>query len=261
MAGFSFSCAALVNPVILAFPLLIGAFLLFSKRQYALLFIVCTLLLPLAWGARGLMLDADRSASGRLMENVLVGTHPDFTYLDTSEAVAAGSRFHQELASFQQDPSGELKAILERLADKPAFYAKWYFLQKPMRLWQWSIVQGYDDIYVYPVMFPAFTIQPFFRLIASFCYSLNGWLFAAAMCSVLVLASRVVRGSLEDKDTPLVTVALLFVYATVLHMALTPDPRYAAPFRPFEILLALSFVAMVHQYWNANKAEGQLQGA
>jgi hypothetical protein len=134
-------------------------------------------------------------------------------------------------------------------------------LQKPMRFWQWSIVHGVGDIYVYPVMFPAFMVQPFFRLIAAICNSLNVWLFAGAICSVLVLAARVVRSDLEDKDNPLVMVALLFVYATVLHAVLTPDPRYAAPFRPFEILLAMSFVALAHQYWHAKKAERELQDA
>jgi len=261
LAGFSFAAAALTNPAILPFPVLIGAYLLFLKRKYALLFIACTLLFPLAWGARGLMLDADRSASGRLLENVLVGMDPDFSYLDTSEAVKARLRFHEEFARFQQDPLGGTKMILDRFADKPGFYAKWYFLQKPAQLWQWSIIQGVGDIYVYPVMFPAFKIQPFFRLIASICYSLNVWLFAAAICSALVLATRVVRGSLQDKDATQVLVALVFVYATALYMILAPDPRYAAPFRPFEILMAVSFVALAHQYWNAKKAERELQDA
>jgi hypothetical protein len=162
---------------------------------------------------------------------------------------------------FQQGQFGGMHTLLDRLAEQPQLYAKWYLLQKPARFWQWSIVHGYGDIYVYPVMLPAFKIQPLFLAIASVCYSLNTWLFVAAIFSVVLLAWRCARGNLQDKEMPLVLVALLFVYATALHTVLTPDARYAAPFRPFEIMLAVSLVALAQQYWLAKKTEAKLQGA
>ncbi len=259
LAGFSFACAALINPAILPFPVLIGAFLLFSKRKYALLFLVCTVIFPLAWGMRGLLLDAEKSSSGRLMENVLAGMEPDFSYVDTPAALAARARVLEGLDRYRENQIGELQVILGRLAQQPGYYLKWYVLQKPMRFWQWSMLNKDADIYVYPVLISPFQTQPFFRAIVSICAALNVFLVSAAFAGVLVIASRAVRRQLQDKDRPLLLVTLLFVYTTVLHAVLTPDPRYATPFRPFEILLALSFLAMLHTYWQESKAERQVQ--
>ena len=92
LAGFAFAYSALVNPAILIFPLLIGAVLIFSHRKCAVLFLLCSLSFPMAWGARGAMLDSTETSSGRLMENILAGNEPDFDYTLLPEALVASSK-------------------------------------------------------------------------------------------------------------------------------------------------------------------------
>src|SRR5690606_7301559 len=119
----------------------------------------------------------------------------------------------------------------------------------PVRFWQWSIEHGDGDIYVYPVITSPFQTRTFFRAIASVCLNLNVWLMLSASCLVVVAAVKAACGRVHELGAPLVLVTLLFLYATALHTLLTPDPRYATPYRPFAILLALSFVALLHELW------------
>lgn len=245
-AGLAFAYSALINPAILLFPILVGAILIFSQRKYAVLFLLCALSLPVAWGARGVMIESGNNSSGRLMENVLAGMEPAWDYNHSPSALAAKSRVTKAMEDYRDDLPGALNFIADRIVENPRYYANWYLAQKPLRFWQWSIL-GSGDIYVYPVLVSPFETKTFFRLVVAFCHGLNLPLMIAAFCFVLVFASQVVRHRSQDQHMPLVFVVLLFVYATLLYSLLTPDPRYAIPFRPFEILLAFSLLALVHK--------------
>jgi 4-amino-4-deoxy-L-arabinose transferase-like glycosyltransferase len=253
LAGLVFAFSALVNPAILLFPVLVCAGLFFTTRKSAVIFLLCSLLLPTAWSIRGSMLETGRTTGGRLMENVLAGMEPDFDYGDSAQAKAAKTRIFAGLKSSRENSLGELNNIVDRLVQEPAFYAKWYLVDKPQQFWQWSIVHGRGDIYVYPVVFSTYQTNSFYRAMASLCVGLNLPLMFAAFGFVLVFSTRAARGKLQDDDIPLAIVTVLFVYATVLHSILTPEPRYAIPFRPFEMLLAVSMVALAHQYLRDRK--------
>lgn len=257
LAGLTFGYAALINPVILFFPVLAGLVLFSAQRKHALLFLVCALSIPLAWSLRGFTIDAAHKASSseRLMENILIGMEPDFDsyYLGDPAGHAAKNRLMEGMAKYRQDPAAELGAVFSRLSEKPAFYAQWYLLQKPVRFWQWSIGQGAGDIYVYPVLSSPFETHALYRGIASVCHGLNLLLMLAAFGLVIVVTLKAVRGGLKEHDMPLVFVTLLFVYATLLHSVLAPDARYATPFRPMEIMLALSLLALGQQKWKESR--------
>jgi 4-amino-4-deoxy-L-arabinose transferase-like glycosyltransferase len=256
LAGLVFSYAALINPSILLFPVLLAAFFVLTQRKYAVVFLLCALIVPLLWSARGALLESGRDSSGRLVENVLAGMEPQFDYVDTPAANEARSRYQARMESYQQAPLDALHAIAGELAAQPGYYLKWYLWQKPQRLWQWSML-GDGDIYVYPVNRSPFFTNPFYRVIASICHSLNTWLLVAAVGAVLLVAATGERQNPLRKSFPFVIVVLLFMYATALHMALTPDPRYATAYRPFEIMLAVSLVALLHQRWREKRTEEQ----
>ena len=251
LSGLVFAYSALINPAILLFPVVIAAVLFFSQRKFVVIFLLCALSFPVAWAARSAMLDSAKTSSGRLLENILAGTEPDFDYNFSPAALVAKSRVSAGVKQYRNDFPAALGMIVDRFTENPAFYANWYFVQKPLRFWQWSIL-GDGDIYVYPVFVSPFQTNAFFRAIVSLCYSLNIFLMAAAFCFVLVFSVKSFRHGLRDQDMPVVFITLLFVYATVLHSVLTPDPRYATPFRAFEILLALSLLAAIQEYIQKN---------
>ena len=251
-AGLVFAYSALINPAILLFPILATLLLALSQKRYAVLFLICALSLPMAWTARGMTLDEGRSSSGRLMENVFAGLDPDFDYSWTPAAIASRERVMEGVQRYKQDPEVALQMIIERLVERPTYYLRWYLLSKPVRFWQWPIF-GHGDIYVYEVIASPFERQSFYRVVVSLCYGLNPWLMATAFLSVPLILVTANRYRPQHKTVPLLLVALLFCYATGLHLLLVPDPRYATPYRPFEILLALSFIAFVHRQWYSSR--------
>lgn len=247
LGGIIFGYAALINPMILLFPVILALLLTICKRRYALLFLICALVLPAIWAARGVTLDSGRTTGERLMENVLAGMEPEFDYNDTPAVMDARARVYIGVEMYKQDRRDLVNWILGRIEEKPAMYARWYLVGKPLRFWQWPML-GNGDIYVYRVIESPFQVQPFYRAVASLCSSLNPWLMAASMCFVLVFAAILINRKPDAVDAHLALAALMFIYATSLHTALTPDPRYATPFRSFEIMLALSLLAMTLNY-------------
>lgn len=244
LSGLVFGYAALINPMILLFPILISTLLLAFHRKYAVLFLVCALVLPTSWAMRGASLESGRSSSERLMENVLAGMEPEWDYTHTPAVKEARARLASGIETYKQDPSEVVELIFTRIMTDPALYAKWYFIGKPLRFWQWSML-GEGDIYVYTPIATTFQIHPLYRGIASLCASLNPWLTGASFLYVLTFVVTQGRQGAGKREAHLTLVVAIFVYATALHTALTPDPRYATPFRPYEIMLALSFVALV----------------
>jgi hypothetical protein len=255
LAGLAFAYAALINPAILLFPPLAAAAIAFFRRKYLVIFLCCSLSLPVAWSVRSAMLESGKSTSGRLVENILAGSEPDFNYDYSANTQASRERVWAKMEQYEGDIMGALGSLVDQFSDSPAYYASWYLLQKPVRFWQWNIL-GDPDIYVYPVIASPFQTHTLYRVIISICSSLNLILMAAAFGFVLVFAVRGFRRRFQEQDVPLLLVTLLFVYATLLHSVLVPDPRYSTPFRPFEILIALTLVSIIHGRVQASRPRG-----
>ena len=263
------AAAALVNQMILGYVvLLVVWYLLRHRTRRAILFAVLALAPPALWAVR----DAEvgwtgiRSGAGRLMENVLVGSEPDFIprYKGNAgepKAVAARQRIAAEQHVFAVDPPRALNDVWQRLRSEPGRYALWY-LSKPFGFWTWSIFQGDGDVYVYPMIKAPFDRNPALRAIASVCHGLNKMIMIAAFLGVLlVFVPRAVSERIRLSTT---IVVVLFVYATAVHTVLMPDARYAVPFRPFKLILALltaRFLTDLVQQFRARAAAGNIEPA
>jgi 4-amino-4-deoxy-L-arabinose transferase-like glycosyltransferase len=244
-AGASLAAAALVNQIFLAFSVPLAVWCLLSRRSTAALMFACVALAPSTlWALRDMHIQttAGHSASGRLMENVLVGMEPDYIPRykirpDQPEAIAAWERITDGLQAYASSPRAELADITSRLTSEPGKFLLWY-ASKPSKLWTWSIVQGYGDVYVYPMVVAPFDEQVLLRVIASLCHGLNGVMMWAALGGVIVFAFKRRRSDGLSYCAGTIVLAL-FLFITVVHTLLTPDARYAVPFRPFEIILAV----------------------
>lgn len=253
-AAVAFACAALTNSMIVFFPLVLFGMILVGRGwRNATLFLLLALAPPLLWAVRDARIEAPgvKSAGGRLFENVLVGLEPDFrpSYRDTldPEAEAARDRVNEGIDLYYRDRRLAYRSVAIRISEQPLHYFFW-FLQKPAVLWRWDIAQGAGDIYIYPMVSSPFEGNAFYRIVASICAGLNPPLILAALGGALLLILSALRRTLSDQNQAYKLCGAIFLYAVVLYTVLNPDARYANPFRPFEIMMAMSFVAgIAHQ--------------
>jgi hypothetical protein len=157
-----------------------------------------------------------------------------------------------QYALFRLNPAEGGSQIAHRMLQRPLQYLAWYVIEKPRQLWGWSIRIGDGDIYVYPTVYSPFLMQPAWRAVESLCHGLNLPIMLLALASLLLACSR--RNHLSIRDTPsaggaLMAVGALLTFATLVYSALQSEPRYSIPFRPFEILLAVTSMAGLAAWW------------
>jgi hypothetical protein len=232
----------------------------------AMFFLILALMPPLLWAVRDAQIEtpAVKSAGGRLFENVLVGLEPDFkpSYRDTRDpnAEAARRRVSEGTELYYRDKGLAYRSVATRISEEPTHYFFW-FLRKPAVLWRWDIGQGAGDIYIYPMASSPFESNTFYRAAASICFGLNMPLMLAAFGSTLVLIVATFRRSAPRQNRAYQLCGVIFLYGVVVYTVLNPDARYANPFRPFEIVLAVGLVADLAQYFRKQRASARERAA
>jgi len=119
---------------------------------------------------------------------------------------------------------------------------KWYFLEKPVYLFQWSNIDG-GDIFVYPVV-----STPFSDRIA---FETMHWIFERSHLPILALAFLgciapwipTVRKIISLKtQIVLRTASLMLMFLYFIHLPFYVVGRYAIPLYPTIFLLAISTI-------------------
>lgn len=250
-AGAMFACAWLVNPLALFLPPLFAALAWRDARRPPALWMLGIFLLPvLAWTARDLALP-EGGGSDRARINLVQGSWPQYhralalaRLRDDPIARQIMAAIDGEERLIASDTAAGLSAMLRRMDDAPAYYAKWYLLQKPWLLWDWEIRIGAGGVYFLQVAHSPLDTNPPLRATARLFRVLNPLLFALAAPMALVLLTGAWRRRAWAPLAAAMT-ALVFVYVTAMHALLQAEPRYSIPYRPFELLLAASALAAI----------------
>ncbi|WP_017462686.1 hypothetical protein [Dyella ginsengisoli] len=249
-AGLAFGLAALTNAVLVPFAILLAIYMAVRKlspRRLTMTLALSALLIPGCWSMRNMQLPADASSSGRALINLVQGSRPD--YHSSFRAMADGDpeglrtyrAIQHEADVAAANPREGLSRIGARMAGAPVRYLRWY-LSKPALLWDWGIRIGQGDIYVYPTYASPFLRNPAFRILASLCWALNPLVMVLALAGCISLLWRGARKCPTSQAA-----ALLLVYVTLVHSILQAEPRYAIPYRGFEILVAgLGLHVIIH---------------
>jgi len=247
-SGLVGGLAYLVNPVVLLFPPVIAG-LLATRRQarLGLSLLLGFTLVAGAWSIRNSGLPDSASAGHRASMNLVEGSwplfldaHNDQAINEVARAIADAVREEEELMS--RDPQAGFQSMWGRFQEDPRYYLRWYLLDKPYLLWEWRIRIGWGDIYFAETRDSPFDRNSTLRAMHGFFRWSNPYLFALASLGALICLVRMVRRT--EQPFPLVVVALFFVYITAIHTVFQAEPRYSVAYRPFEILLAVSIIAV-----------------
>src|SRR5690606_19031293 len=170
-AGVAFSAAALTSMISLLFPVFVGLAMWRGKLpRAALLVVALSLLGPAAWSVRNATVDHPQGQPGRMTMNLVQGSWPQYHAAFRSQNSSPVGKsilraIDEEVQLLASTPRSGLRHMGARMARDPAYYLRWYVLEKPYLLWDWDIRVGAGDIYVLDVRHSPFTTQLVLRTI------------------------------------------------------------------------------------------------
>lgn len=234
--------AILVRPTLQYFPIFLFAlfFIYYRKVTYSSVLILIISLLPmLLWGIRNILVIGQWSDPTLMINGLYHGSFPWFMYHNIPESFGFPYQFDPQASEVYQGIGRTLEIIIERFSADPLNYLSWYLVGKQFFLWQWSIIAGQGDIFIYPTI-----ASPYYgEVVSLFTYSINKyihlfWLVGAFLGTVFVVKKIVKKESL---NFALIAISAIFLYAILIHIIVAPFPRYGIPFKiPAMIIFAIT---------------------
>lgn len=263
-AGLALGYAALVNSLMLLFPFVVAVVIaLKGNRKVALILLISALLLPSAWAlTSSSAANGSHSSAHRATMNLIQGSWPIYHSAwrarnDYESARELMDEIQAEINLASEDPRAAFEQVSRRMSLDPAGYAHWYLLEKPYLLWDWDIQLGWGGIHFLPVKSTPIERHPVLRFAHATLKRLNPAFIALAALTVLLLFTDAARG--KPISFAGLLVALFAVYVTGLHTVLQAEPRYSIPYRPAQMLLACSALAMFLAKVKHQNTEAHLQ--
>lgn len=264
LSGPAFSAAYLVNPVVAILPPVLVLTLWLSgyfstvneqARRTSTTNLLALLLVPMLmvaamWSVRGYVSvpGGAASSSDRLLANLSVGLHPDYhekwrqSILEPEKnVVVPGTVARSSYPAFFQ-------ALKNEVSDDPVGVLRWYAVGKPLQLWDWNILTGQGDIYVYDVIYSLYHVSKPALVSYSVMRVLHPWLLLFCALGLVLL----VRDRGRDQVLPLTIYATL-VSLSLVYAVTQAAPRYSIPLRPELYLGATFFLWKLSQYFQAYK--------
>ncbi len=239
ITGIGLGCALLIRPTLMYLIFfLIPAFFIFFKRTQALR-LVSFLIIGFSitygpWMVRNLVTLNAVSDSSLALFTVQVGMYPEAMYRNTPESRGAPQKFDPDFDS-NRSLSSVLKVILKRFQNEPVRYIRWYFIGKPLTFFSWkTMLLGNNDIFVYPVLTSPYHHDKTFRFTYQVMQALHWPVITCALFASIVVWFPSAHKLFSDEAIIISRFcSLLLMYFVLVHIAVTPTPRYSVPLRPF----------------------------
>lgn len=243
VVGLLIGVGALVRPVLEYLPLfLLGVFCVFSRGSVRpVLWVALSAAIPiLAWKIRNFYAIGSFSDSTLMANGLYHGSFPGFMFNGIPESFGFPYRFDPMATAVSGDVGATLAVIWERFVNSPIEYLQWYLWGKQSFLWQWGIVAGQGDIFIYP------TVKSPYYSLGDVVASRNihhllhaGWVIVGALSAIGLLFWAFVRNKVDNSIKPWLLFSLIILYAALMHAVTAPFPRYGIPFKIFLIPLCL----------------------
>jgi len=254
MSGVAASLGYLVNPLMLVPVVALAMVLAWHRRRaLAVVFIGFALIAPLGWGMRNLSHDlpSERSGDSRAWINMVQGASPEYhdAYRGTIRGDADSRIRLDRIGAAQQravlKPRTALDYVISRVAAEPGRFLKWYVVDKPLLLWDWSIRMGAGDIYVYPTYSSPFETSVVLYGWKSLAHAMNGVL-AGLVLVACVLNLLQILASRDVMDRVVVRGVVIGMLGSLVaaHVVFQAEPRYAIPYRAFQFAACAALVGM-----------------
>lgn len=260
ICGFFLGITALIRPSMEYFPLFVVFFTaLFSREalKKALLFTLFALIPIVIWKLRNVAVIGSWSDPYLMINSLYHGSFPNFMYNNDPSTFGFPYRFDPDAQKFQAGIGAALGLIWERFLVSPLQYLYWYVIGKQTYLWQWNIVAGQGDIFIYPIIMSPYTYLVDMKATHAIHHIVhNVWVVIGLFATLTILFLTSIKKI--KLNLVWIFIALFIFYAMLLHAVVAPFPRYSIPYKI--LLLPLSFYCIkesllwIDRVWKNRKA-------
>lgn len=253
LLGGLLACTALVRPTVQYFILLLALFVYFEVRQRDGGRVIGALLLGFfavfsLWMLRNILAIGALSDSTLTINTLHHGMYPGFMFNGDEKTFGFPYRFDPESGRISESVAGFLSVLFARFMESPMQYIGWY-LSKPAYLFQWSIIAGQGDAFVYPTLASPYYVNSFFSVMHTLMKSVHAGLVVMSVFGmVLPWLPRAWFDLSGYKRLALRLLSLLYIYFILVHVVGAPFPRYSIPIRPLTYILAIYCIQIAWQY-------------
>ena len=244
LAGLLFGWGYMTNETLLFLPFILGfTSVLKSVRPPVLdgkylvpvaLFISVFCIFPSAWITRSFLTVPKDAMTGynRAVQTLSHGAYPGFVH-ETIE-----KKYYPYLEDPLQPQFGSsignfVKILWQRARQRPFRYLSWYMVEKPFYFWNWDILQGQGDVFVYPVKTSIYHESPIANFKKAVMKNLHSIILLLSLLGIPVFFMRHLFCDRVSalRELP-VTLYATCLYFTILFTVFAPWPRYSIMLRP-----------------------------
>lgn len=218
-----------------------------AYRREAAALVLAFALAMTPWWARNLLAIGHLSDPSLMIATLHHGSYPDFIYDGNLRSVGYPYRFDPMTPQIESSLASVLGYIAHKFAAQPLIYLHWYLIGKIQFFLDWKIVDGYYDVFTYPVLQSPYFSEKVFIATHALMRGLHWPLAIAGMAGAGLACTPLARLLFSDWRLGAMRLAsCIMLYALLVHIAGAPYPRYSIPFRPLQYLLATFSVALAY---------------
>jgi hypothetical protein len=245
IVGVLFGFCALIRPTAL-FIVPLACLAVYALRRlrpwrlHASILLLGFLLAMSPWWIRNATLPPARAETSKMLNFLLHGSYPDFTYDHNPESYGDPYRYDPRFPEYDRSLSTALAHIARNFRDDPTTQLRWYLIGKPGFFLSWTITKGAGDVFVYEPLTSPYFHDRFIDTTHRVSYWLHWPLMLFGMLGACLPWWRAERSGLSGGGLIAARcVSLVVLYAIGLHMIGAPYSRYSIPFRPLFYALAM----------------------
>jgi hypothetical protein len=180
-----------------------------------------------------------------LMINALYhGSFPGMMYNNDPSTFGAAYKFDPDQEKMSEGVRQTTYLIWQKMKQSPKEYLEWYLVGKQMLLWQWSVLTGSGDIFIYKIIKSPYLYLPDMKATHALHYLIhNIWVVVGLITSFTIMFLNKIKKMRVSYVW--IFMALLIIYIALIHIIIAPYPRYGIPFKLYLIPLCIFGIQIV----------------
>jgi hypothetical protein len=256
--GITVGCLSLFRPVYVAFAPAVAV--VFpgrqNKVQAAILGCMGAAVIVAPWFIRNFLDVPAGSSPSVVTATILEGAYRGYVFNGIPSTFPYGARHDPLFPLLEKDFIGTLEFVSNKIALDPLGMMKWYFIEKPIYLLQWSNIDGIGDVFVYPIFSSPFRDNALFRAIHQLFYYTHAVVLWLAIFGCVLPWTPIARWLRPELQIVLRMASALLIFHYLIHLPFVNVGRYSVPMLPTIFFLTVSSIVVLLELGRAHLRSG-----